>query len=251
MDNTYLKELDLLENSQLPPNWEWVACSPYAKVAYEKGSRKSFFKEFIPRNRMENIKAFIRGSRCERWIKQAEIAQNRGFEVPTILASGKLKNGHDYLITAPGPEGEVPDFLLRHENIEEADRIHWIKSFACYTGLMHKAGIVHGDMRPGNILMEPTPEGRFVMIDIERNSLHKKVPMALIKKNLVQLAKKLTFKEFTAKDRIVFFRAYNQAYGRFSKKQQKELAYEVIRLVKKQGYWGGNKNVSSISETLS
>ena len=142
-----------------------------------------------------------------------------------------------------------PDFLLRGDKvIDEKQRQKWIISFAHYIGKMHKAGIVHGDLRPGNILMEPTEEGRFVMIDIERNSYHKTIPMGLVKKNLVQLAKKLKFKEFTAKDRINFFKAYNKAYGRFNSLEQKKLAYDVIDLVKKQDYWGGIGNVSSIAD---
>ena len=180
-----------LEVNQLPENWEWVYSSKMAKVAKYKGKEVAFFKEFFPRNRLENIKTIFRGSRSERWIKQANIARREGFEVPQVLASGHFANKNSFLITAAGPKASVSDFLLRREqNLDEEQHQKWITSFAHYIGKMHKAGIVHGDLRPGNILMEPTEEGRFVMIDIERNSYHKTIPMGLVKKNLVQLAKK-------------------------------------------------------------
>ena len=238
-----------LEVNQLPEGWEWTRSSTMAKVARYNGSEELYFKEFLPRNRMENIKAMVRGSRSERWVKQANIARKEGFEVPEVVASGTFANKNGYLVTASGPKKEVPDFLLRNDpTIDETQRQKWIASFARYIGKMHKAGIVHGDLRPGNILMEPTEEGRFVMIDIERNSYHKKIPMKLVKKNLVQLAKKLSFREFTAKDRITFFNTYNEAYGRFNRQEQKALAYDVINLVKEQDYWGGVGNVSSVAD---
>ena len=111
---------------------------------------------------------------------------------------------------------------------------------------MHKVGIVHGDLRPGNILMEPSETPRFVMIDIERNSFHQVIPLHLVQKNLVQLIKCIPFKEFTARDRLTFYHEYHAAYGRFDKSEQKKLAFDVIRLVKKQNYWGGRQNVTSI-----
>ncbi|WP_422451644.1 lipopolysaccharide kinase InaA family protein [Endozoicomonas sp. ALC066] len=176
-------------------------------------------------------------------MKQARIAEDAGFEIPEILAFGVLKNKNHYLITAAGPSGSVSEYLTKKPENDEPMRQEWIKAFGRYIGQMHKAGIVHGDLRAGNILMEPGMPSRFVMIDIERNSYHSLVPLSLVKKNLVQLIKRISFKHFTAKDRALFFRHYNLAYKRFDKNAQKALAFEVIRLVKKQNLWGGSKNV--------
>ncbi|WP_236631532.1 lipopolysaccharide kinase InaA family protein [Endozoicomonas numazuensis] len=168
---------------------------------------------------------------------------NAGFDVPEILAYGILQNKHHYLITASGPDGAASDYLIKKPDNNETKRQQWIKAFGEYIGQMHKAGIVHGDLRAGNILMEPSSPPHFVMIDIERNSHHKIVPLSLVRKNLVQLIKRISFKDFTAKDRVLFFKHYNQSYNRFDKKDQKKLAIEVINLVKKQNLWGGNQNI--------
>lgn len=212
-------------------------------MARYNGSPTCYFKEFIPKSRLEVIKSKFRGTRCEVWARQAKIGMEAGFEVPAILATGILKNKHHYLITAAGPSGAVSNFLVRKPENDEENRQEWIKAFGQYIGQMHKAGIVHGDLRAGNILMEPSQPPRFVMIDIERNSHHSIVPISLVKKNLVQLIKRISFKDFTAKDRLLFFKHYNCVYQRFDKKEQKELAFEIINLVKKQNLWGGSKNV--------
>ena len=235
-----------LENNVLPENWEWVASSRLAKVAKFNGTPASYYKEFIPKSPLEKFKAKVRGSRCEIWVKQAAIGQQVGFDVPTVLATGVLENNNHYLITAAGPSTSVPDYLVRKPDSDEKSRRHGIKAFGRYIGEMHKAGIVHGDLRAGNILMEAGEQPQFMMIDIERNSFHKTVPMHLVRKNLVQLIKRISFKEFSARDRITFFRAYNQAYGRFNRQEQKTLALDVINLVKKQNLWGGSQNVTSI-----
>ena len=97
-----------LEVNQLPENWEWIRSSTMAKVAKYNGNEGAFFKEFLPRNRLENIKSIFHGSRSERWIKQANIAKKEGFEVPEVLASGKFSNKNGFLITATGPKKDVP-----------------------------------------------------------------------------------------------------------------------------------------------
>ena len=213
MSDIFEKAIPLLEKDILPENWEWVGCSKLARMAKYKGDQESYFKEFIPKNRLEVIKSKVRGSKCELWIKQAHIAKKAGFAVPGILENGELSNGNHYLITASGPSKAASDFLIKSPAVDESKRQQWIKEFGTYIGEMHKAGIIHGDLRAGNILMEPSSPALFMMIDIERNSFHKAVPLSLARKNLVQLIKRIRFNEFTAKDRMSFLKHYHQAFG--------------------------------------
>lgn len=240
MKHDFQADIEKLGEGILPENWEWVGSSKLAKVARYSGETVSYYKEFIPKNRLEVIKSKARGSKCELWVKHAEIGKKAGFAVPEVLSTGILKNKNHYLVTASGPSKSVPDYLTRKANSNEKDRQQWIKAFGRFVGEMHKAGIVHGDLRAGNILMSVDGgEPKFVMIDIERNSYHSVVPVRLVKKNLVQLIKRITFRDFSAKDRLTFFKAYNDSYNRFCHKEKKRLALDVINLVKKQGLWGG------------
>lgn len=239
MQHDFQADIEKLEEGVLPENWEWVGSSKLAKVAKFNGQPVSYYKEFMPKSRLDVLKSKILGSRCEHWIKQAEISSQNGFAVPEVLSTGSLKNKNPYLVTAAGPSKAVPDYLYKHNAPSETVRREWLKSFAQYVGKMHKAGIVHGDLRAGNILMSvENGKPEFVMIDIERNSYHKEVPLRLVKKNLVQLIKRLPFHFVSATDRMRFLKYYNIAYGRFSKEELKRLGYDVIKLVKKQNLWG-------------
>ena len=245
MQHDFQADIEKLEAGVLPENWEWIHCSKLAKMAKHTAQPVSYFKEFMPKNRLEFFKAKVRGNRCEKWVKQAQISAEQGFSAPEILATGTLKNNNPYLVTKSGPSTCVPDFLYKNRNKDEVSRQKYIVAFAEYIGKMHKAGIVHGDLRAGNILMTvENGQPEFMMIDIERNSYHKQVPMRLVQKNLVQLIKRICFDTFTAKDRTQFMKHYCKAYDRFTQKEAKQLGYDVIALVKKQNLWGGNENVA-------
>lgn len=221
MQHNFQTDITEFEEGRLPENWEWLQCSKLAKVAKYNGEPNAYFKEFIPKNRLDTLKFKIRGNRCERWVKQAKIAVDAKLLVPEVLSTGILNNKNPYLITAAGPSTCVPDFLYKSPNTDEVKRKQWIKDFAQYIGKMHKAGIIHGDLRAGNILMSiSSGRSEFMMIDIERNSYHKVIPMRLVKKNLVQLIKRLSFDTFTARDRILFLNIYNQSYGCFHKTEK-------------------------------
>jgi hypothetical protein len=74
---------------------------------------------------------------------------------------------------------------------------------------------VHGDLRTSNVLVADEEAGfKFFFIDNERNSLHRTIPIKLVKKNLVQLDM-LRPGELSLSDRLRFMRHYLESYGRF------------------------------------
>ncbi len=104
-----------------------------------------------------------------------------------------------------------------------------IDALAREIGQLHKTGIVHGDLRLNNILLEIS-DGKpvFYLIDNERNRKYRKIPRRLVKKNLVQVNMVLP-EVVTNTDRLRFFKAYNKVYARFTINRQKDLAKNVYK----------------------
>jgi len=88
-------------------------------------------------------------------------------------------------------------------------RHHSIRKIGRLIGRLHRTGIVHGDLRPGNILVQHSGgEPVFYFIDNARNRFFKKsMPDRLRLKNLVQM-NMLLMPHITHSNRLRFFRAY-------------------------------------------
>ena len=94
-------------------------------------------------------------------------------------------------------------------------------------GELHKNGICHGDLRVNNILVqESTGDVIFYFVDNERNTLFKKIPRRLIKKNLVQV-NMIQSPHISRQDRLRFFQAYCEAYGGLSPAEKLALIERV------------------------
>jgi hypothetical protein len=72
---------------------------------------------------------------------------------------------------------------------------------------MHRAGIIHGDLRPGNVLARKVADGwEFFFLDNERTRKWPWLPMRLRLKNLVQI--NMLPEGISRTDRMRFFQAY-------------------------------------------
>ena len=103
----------------------------------------------------------------------------------------------------------------------------FIQKFGTMIGELHKNGICHGDLRVNNILVqESTGDVIFYFVDNERNTLFKKIPRRLIRKNLVQL-NMIQSPRISRQDRLRFFQAYCEAYGELNPAEKLALIQEV------------------------
>lgn len=95
---------------------------------------------------------------------------------------------------------------------------------------MHLLGIVHGDLLPGNILVdESQPKAKFVFLDNDRTrKLLRTLPVKLVVRNLVQLGR-FPLPGITLTDRLRFFKAYIEENPRFSGREKQLLNMIVIR----------------------
>lgn len=177
-------------------DWKGIAESvPSSKttgVYHLLSPEDCFYKEFYDRDFFERIKASFKGGRSQRHIKQSAILLENNFNTPALLASGKFgKNSFVITQSVVGVSfGEYVSALLRRP--KDPAQLRWkrtlFSSLGTIIGQLHNAGIVHGDLRPNNILLgtvnkQPT----WFFIDNERNSKHKVITRTELIKNLVQI----------------------------------------------------------------
>ncbi|WP_339670064.1 lipopolysaccharide kinase InaA family protein [Dasania marina] len=216
-------DINKLNQGELPAGWQWVNASVFAKVAFNNGDVAVFYKQFLPRNRMEQPKAWLRGSRCQRAIQQLDVLKKNNFNSPEILCWGKLARGREFMVSRAVSGVGVGSCLAsyfravgKQPELLRAKRII-IKALGAEIGRMHKAGIVHGDLRPNNVLIElGTKAPRFHFIDNERNKVYRKIPNKLLIKNLVQIGM-LASIDITKTDRVRFLDEYLNIYKEFNK----------------------------------
>jgi tRNA A-37 threonylcarbamoyl transferase component Bud32 len=238
----YAEAVRGLLDGELPSGWEWVDSSANSIVARRLKPKPVYYKEFLSRSSFEGIKNLLRGSRCQRAIRKGKMLRQRGFHSPVVCCWGKKGNRHFMMSEGVDALG-LGDYIQKYwqhplSEVEILAKRRVIEKFGKTIGELHKSGICHGDLRVNNILVqESTDEVIFFFIDNERNTLFKRIPRRLIKKNLVQI-NMLQSPHISRQDRLRFFRAYCEAYGRFDSAEQLALIREVQqrtveRLVKK------------------
>lgn len=79
-----------------------------------------------------------------------------------------LLNRCYYICTYNNKSVTVRDYMNGSYTGTDAEEV--LRGFACFTARLHRAGILHIDYSPGNILMETKPDGTysFSIIDINR-----------------------------------------------------------------------------------
>ncbi|MGK2915526.1 MAG: lipopolysaccharide kinase InaA family protein [Porticoccaceae bacterium] len=171
-----------------------------------------FVKEFRYRSAFDRIKHLFRKSRSLRAFEADQLLNREGFATPTTLLTGWRQRGfirdRFFTITA---ELSGYDNLYRHleqltTTAPRAKRT-LIESLARTIATLHNRGIVHGDLRLGNIMACCDNDWRFAFLDNERTRQFSSLPEPLRIKNLVQL-NMLTGPTLTRGDRLRFFHAY-------------------------------------------
>lgn len=201
------------EAGEAPCTWTPVGSSPFAEVArFEYEGRQYYYKKYLQRDWLEGIKARVLGSRAERAWRGTRLLEAHAFEAPRMIVAG-WRGAACFAVTLAVAGGvSLPQYVrgLRSRADLQADRMRRTvaEELGRIVGRMHAKGIVHGDLRWGNILVVEDPGRlRFVFLDNERNRRYARTPKRKVLKNLVQL-NFVPDGVLTRTERMRFWRAY-------------------------------------------
>lgn len=209
--------LDLHERYRL----ERVRSAPTARVfrfSVEIGNaeRTIYYKEFLNRFVWDVIKHIVRASRARRAFMASAMLASKGFRVPETVALGERRTvfwlRQCFSMTFEVEASEAVYAILSREAgsmkvAELRNRRELIRGLGAIVGRLHREGIVHGDLRLGNVLAR-CEQGRwqFFFLDNERTRRFSGLPARLRLKNLVQV--NMCREGVSSTDRLRFYRAY-------------------------------------------
>mgnify|MGYP001582315206 CR=1 FL=1 len=181
------------------------------------------FKEYSKRGPFEYFKAVVKGSRARKAWENGMLLSNKGFSVPEMSAFGEKKfffiPTRNFLVSTFIPNAVGLYVFLKNNFLASLSKTKiqfkrsLIRDLGLTIGRLHSSGIVHGDLRPNNVLIRETGDKKYAiyLIDNERNSSSHNIPYKFIIKNLVQL-NMISSTLVSRSDRMRFFKAYINAF---------------------------------------
>ncbi len=211
-------------------SWERLQSSAGSSLwLFSSGGCTYVFKEFLSRGLFESVGAVFRGTRGRRAWRAALILEEAGFLTPQSVVLGERRgilcaggNGGNFMVTrfiegsmglAIFMKGPLTEMAKAQPKEAIVLRQNLARELGALVGRLHAKGIVHGDLRPNNILIQMAGQSgfKFYLIDNERNKLFREIPFALLVKNLVQIG--MLFPSLVGRtDRMRFFKAYLEAF---------------------------------------
>lgn len=210
-----------------PAGWALVSDSPGALLAHQ-ASAGIYYKEYPARSLAARLSAvFGRGAAHRRAQRNNARLLLAGFQAPQCLASGTLANGRDYLfisaITGESVAHWLRQALTDRDPATLALRRHLLRELGVFTGRLHAAGFIHGDLHPGNVIAAyKGGQFRFGLINTE-HLLRRRPPPGKRLLAELSLLNGLPVTDLTRTDRWRCFLAWRQ--------QQPELGHEEARLL--------------------
>ena len=200
-------------------------------------STKAYVKQFLRYLSCRYVKYFVLTSRAKKAFIASLMLEKNGVMTPDTLALMEKKHGpfctDSILITS-----DVPDSMQLGEKLNNLSSDYFtntfkkkrmmIKEFGKVVGEMHKKGIMHGDLRLRNVLVqEKAGEFLFWFIDNERTKRINRFSSRHARKNLVQISVRV---EIGNTDRMRFLQAYAHQLG-MSRKETKAMARKVLNRI--------------------
>ncbi|MBN1817502.1 MAG: phosphotransferase [Sedimentisphaerales bacterium] len=208
-------------------------------IAFHGKTHTFYIKEFFHRSLWDAAKHLLRPSRAARSAAASLMLQKEGFFCPDIVAFAEKQFGPFHyssvtLSTAVHAEDLYAHILQTADDSSAAvlsERRTMIRTLGQTIGKMHAAGIMHGDLRPRNMLVSQEENGwKVFFLDNERTQKWPYLPDFWRLKNLVQIN---MFPEgLTRTDRYRFFREYIQENPNL-RQTSKQWAGRIMRQTRK------------------
>jgi serine/threonine protein kinase len=218
--DSYLKTIVLpFINGDVPPDSSKIASSHAADCWIVPAGNISVFVKFFHFRHFTDRFHIVRKTRARRAWEGSILLEKSGFHTPELIAQvdviKNLQIQKNFLITEYiTPSLRVTEHIKtlakKEPSSEDLTRKrNFLTALGRLIGRLHNAGIYHGDLRSGNILMKhPDNAPLFYFIDNERNRYFSKgIPSRLREKNLTQINMIVT-PQLTFSDRLRFFEAY-------------------------------------------
>jgi tRNA A-37 threonylcarbamoyl transferase component Bud32 len=177
-----------------------------------------YIKLHLQRSVVDFVKHLFRAGRGRRAFAASLMLRRNGLDCPEPLALLEKRLGPFCAESILVTEG-IPDCVQLYTHLQrlategtaraEIEKRTIIRQLGEYAGKMHRAGIFHGDLRLGNIMLQnDNGRWRFYLIDNERTRQVPVLPGRLVIKNLVQL--NMFRVGVSNTDRMRFLKAYNE-----------------------------------------
>ncbi len=186
------------------------------RATFERIESTLFLKEYLPRSALDGLKHLFRPARAVRAMRASEMLERHGFNVAEVVMMGRTRTGvlkdRSFLATAEIANARpICDILIEKPEAPEScsgrEKRRLLRQLGDTIGRMHQNDIVHGDLRPGNILARRTDtQWESFLLDNERTRKPLYLCRRLRRKNLVQI--NMLPQGLSRTDRLRFFHAY-------------------------------------------
>lgn len=208
-----------------------------SSLTFNSQSTRVYIKQFLFHSLFALMKYDLGKSRARSAFDASLMLEQYGIKAPKPLALLEKYTGpvarSSILITQEVPEAvqlsEKLKQLSQDGSVEALRKKHClIKEFGRSVGQMHEQGILHGDLRLRNVLVQDNEESfRFWLIDNERTKLLSRLVPRHVRKNLVQLNK---WRVASNTDRLRFVNAYAENRG-LSKNEARILVEKIYKRI--------------------
>lgn len=198
-----------------------------------------YYKEYFFPGVYKLLKDFFRGFWNERAARIHQKLAQAGFPVAPVPAVG-AKGWRRFMVTAEVAGEPIRTFRRK---LSGSGRIELMRRYGEMVGRLHRSGFSHGDLRWGNILVQPVDGGfEFLLIDNERTQFHRQgIPFRLCVKNLVHTRYSGLSEGMDEEEWQVFFTAYCSRFPQ-AERIKTRLDQEMRRKLKQRIRRGGKKS---------